>query len=437
MERSSLKEITVGKHLLKTTDTNSMNAIYNTAILAYSKLVKTAALWNRKARLMTEGQAKTMQTIRAKFKPDDHPVWIHAASLGEFEQGRPIIERIRSRFPDRKILLTFFSPSGYEVRKKYAMVDAVCYLPFDTEENAEEFIGTLQPSLAIFVKYEFWGNYLEALSEHAVPTMIVSAIFRRSQLFFRPYGSMFRRMLRCFTAGIYVQDADSKALLSTIGIDSIVAGDTRFDRVTDIMATTKNFPSIAEFASDGMVMVAGSSWPRDEELIIDYFNRHPRMKLIIAPHEFDDARVDALRKKIARPSLRYSRLYDGEKIDGDCLILDCFGILSSCYRYGSIAYVGGGFGVGIHNINEAAVYGIPVIFGPNYKKFKEARDLVGRGGAFSVSKAADYEAVLDHLIANEDARIAAGDVCGEYIRENLGASDRIFNDIAQILASAK
>lgn len=414
-----------------------MNPLYNLAIRLYKNGVKLASMKMEKARLMIEGQKHTFDIIAEKLDKGDKPIWIHASSLGEFEQGRPLIEMIKRNFPNEKILLTFFSPSGYEVRKNYNGADAVCYLPFDTPENARRFVSTVQPRMAIFVKYEFWGNYLEALSEHAVPTMIVSAIFRRSQLFFRPYGSMFRRMLRCFTAGIYVQDADSKALLSTIGIDSIVAGDTRFDRVTDIMATTKNFPSIAEFASDGMVMVAGSSWPRDEELIIDYFNRHPRMKLIIAPHEFDDARVDALRKKIARPSVRYSRLYDGEKIDGDCLILDCFGILSSCYRYGSIAYVGGGFGVGIHNINEAAVYGIPVIFGPNYKKFKEARDLVGRGGAFSVSKAADYEAVLDHLIANEDARIAAGDVCGEYIRENLGASDRIFNDIAQILASAK
>lgn len=409
-----------------------MNFLYNTGIHLYSIGARIASRTNPKAKKMTEGQKSTFGHLRATLPADGRTIWIHASSLGEFEQGRPLIERLRHLHPDRKILLTFFSPSGYEVRKNYPMVDAVAYLPFDTPRNARRFIETVRPSVAIFIKYEFWGNYLQQLHKAAVPVYIISAIFRQGQIFFRPWGGMFRRMLRRFDR-IYLQDDESQKLLSGIGIDNtVVAGDTRFDRVTDVMAQTFDIAGGENLRS---FIIFGSSWGADEANYIPWLNANRDVKFIIAPHEFDEARVAALCNAIdgnVIPLSQWERhIADNgtppEHIRG--IIVDCFGKLSSLYRYTSVAYIGGGHGAGIHNINEAAVYGIPVVFGPNYHKFKEARDLISLGGAFCVENAAATARTLDRLLADNEFREKAGKSAGQYIADNIGATDRIFSDI--------
>ena len=409
-----------------------MNFLYNTGIHLYSIGARIASRTNPKAKKMTEGQKSTFGHLRATLPADGRTIWIHASSLGEFEQGRPLIERLRRIHPDRKILLTFFSPSGYEVRKNYPMADAVAYLPFDTPRNARRFIETVRPSVAIFIKYEFWGNYLQQLHKAAVPVYIISAIFRPGQIFFRPWGGMFRRMLRRFDR-IYLQDDESQKLLSGIGIDNtVVAGDTRFDRVTDVMAQTFDIAGGENLRS---FIIFGSSWGADEANYIPWLNANKDVKFIIAPHEFDEARVKALCSAIdgnVIPLSQWERhIADNgtppEHIRG--IVVDCFGKLSSLYRYASVAYIGGGHGAGIHNINEAAVYGIPVVFGPNYHKFKEARDLISLGGAFCVENAAATSSTLDRLLSDEACRAEAGKIAGRYIADNIGATDRIFADL--------
>ncbi|MDE6152803.1 MAG: 3-deoxy-D-manno-octulosonic acid transferase, partial [Muribaculaceae bacterium] len=373
---------------------------------------------------MRQGQRATMDYLADKFSANDRPVWIHAASLGEFEQGRPLIERIRREFPGRKILLSFFSPSGYEVRKNYPMVDAVCYLPFDTPARARRFVELVNPSVAIFVKYEFWGNYLEQLSRKNIPTYIISAIFRPDQVFFKPWGGAFRKMLRCFDK-LYLQDDASQKLLAGIGVtNTAVVGDTRFDRVTDIMNATTEMPEVESFACSGsLCVIAGSSWPLDEDVYIPWFNRHPEVKLIIAPHEFDDERLRVLEGKLANGSARLST-FSGDNTP-QALIVDCFGKLAAMYRYCNVAIVGGGFGTGIHNINEAAVYDLPVVFGPKYSKFKEAVDMVRLGGAFSINSRDEFERVMDGML-DDSTRQQAARIAGDYVRSQLGATDAIY-----------
>ncbi len=328
--------------------------------------MRLAALRNHKARLMIDGQKRTFDLLRATLNPENKNIWIHASSLGEFEQGRPLIERIKSENPDAHIVLSFFSPSGYEVRKNYDKVDVVCYLPFDVPSEVRKFIDLVNPSMAIFVKYEFWGNYLSELKRRAIPTYIISSIFREGQIFFRPWGGMFRDMLRCFTR-IFVQNEESRQLLKTINIDNVeVAGDTRFDRVADVRGAAKEFPIIESFvANSSFTLVMGSSWQPDEDIVMPYFNEHPNMKLIVAPHEFDVARLSAIVGKTRRKAGLYSATSAENAAELDCLVIDCFGILSSLYRYGQMAYIGGGFGAGIHNINEAAVYGIARVRRPD------------------------------------------------------------------------
>ena len=404
-----------------------MNLIYNTAMHLMSGLSGVGAIRSPKLRKMRAGQSETLDIIGSRLRPCDRPIWIHAASLGEFEQGRPLIERLRRQHPDRKILLTFFSPSGYEVRRNYPMVDAVCYLPFDTPSEARRFVGRVNPSMAIFVKYEFWGNYLEQLHHHNVPTYIISAIFRSGQIFFRPWGGMFRRMLGYFDT-LYLQDEASRELLAGIGVNNTkVVGDTRFDRVTDIMNVVSEMPEVELFSKSGsMCVIAGSSWPSDEAVYIPWFNSHPDVKLIIAPHEFDEARLAALGRRLTNGAVRLSS-FDGDN-SRQTLIVDCFGKLAAMYRYCDIAIVGGGFGTGIHNINEAAVYDLPVIFGPRYSKFREAVDLVERRGAFSVDSREAFEAVMDRMLDNS-VRSVAAKTAGDYVRSMLGATDAIYRDL--------
>lgn len=407
-----------------------MNLLYNIAMAATGWGMRLASPWHHKAMLTVQGQARTISYLKNTLDPDGGYIWIHAASLGEFEQGRPLIEKIREQQPDAKILLSFFSPSGYEVRKHYDKVDAVCYLPIDTPQRAKEFLDVVKPKMAIFVKYEFWGNFLEQLKSRGVPTYIISSIFRPSQSFFKPWGGMFRNMLHCFTH-LYVQDEESRLLLHGIGVDNVtVCGDTRLDRVLQIKAQAQEFPAIATMVADGKpTLVMGSSWPPDEDIIIPYFNSHPEMKLIIAPHEFDEGRLKAMMERIKRPVARYTQLEGKDTSSLDCLIIDCFGILSSLYRYGDVAYVGGGFGSGIHNVPEAAVYGIPVIFGPKHEKFREAVELNACGGGFAIADALQCHAVLDRLLNDKQALKTAGEASINYITSHTGATERIYRDL--------
>ena len=407
-----------------------MDFLYNTGISLYKLGVRAASLKNHKAKQLLEGQARTFSYLKERLSPGTRYIWIHAASLGEFEQGRPLIEMIKAKQPDAHIVLSFFSPSGYEVRKGYNMVDAVVYLPFDLPENVDKFINLVNPQMAIFIKYEFWGNYLKTLKRRSIPTYLVSAIFRPGQVFFKPWGGMFRELLSCFTT-MFVQNAASRTLLNKIGFNNVeVAGDTRFDRVADVRNAAKDFPVVERFVSNSkFTLVAGSSWQPDEDIIVPYFNSHPGMKLILAPHEFDKERLDALLVKFKRPVSLYSCASADEMEQCDALVVDCFGILSSLYRYGQVAYVGGGFGAGIHNVNEAAVYGMPVVFGPNHKKFREATDLIACGGGFAIDGDEAFAKVMDKMLSNKAFLEKSGTIADKYIQSHLGATDFVYANI--------
>ncbi len=416
-----------------------MNPLYNLGIHLFSAGARIASRRSPKIKKMLAGQKQTLDVIkerRAEIAPEGFDVWFHAASLGEFEQARPVIERIRRNFPDKKILLTFFSPSGYEVRSGYNQVDCVAYLPFDTPRKVKRFINAASPKMAIFAKYEFWGNYLEKLHKAGIPTYIISAIFRPKQRFFKKWGGMFRKMLKCYDH-LYVQDEASRELLEKIGIDRVtVAGDTRFDRVTDILATAKSISAVEAFVKKArFIMIAGSSWQADEEIYIPWLKSHPEVKAIIAPHEFDQSRLTTLRNLLgASKTCLLSEVQDKDLLSTDFenihyMIVDCFGLLSSLYRYGNVAVIGGGFGAGIHNLNEAAVYGIPVIFGPNHKKFKEASELIARGGGFTFSSAPEFNATMNIFLGDPYALTNAGKAAGQYIKDSVGASDIIFKDL--------
>ena len=405
--------------------------LYTLAIYFYMFAVILASPFHKKARQMVRGHWNTFRILRHKVEADARYVWFHAASLGEFEQGRPLMERFRREHPEFKILLTFFSPSGYEVRKNYSGADIVCYLPFDTPGNVLSFFRLIKPEMAFFIKYEFWFNFLIACRHQHIPVYSVSSIFRSNKIFFRWYGIGYARVLR-YVSHFFVQDEESRSLLSTRGIrDNVtIVGDTRFDRVLSICRQAKELPVVASFrANTSFVMVAGSSWEPDEDLIIPYFNAHKGMKLILAPHVIDENHLQQIESKLRRPSLRYSQADAAKAAQADCLIIDCFGLLSSIYRYGQIAYVGGGFGAGIHNVPEAAVYGIPVLIGPRNKGFREAQDLLRMGGCFEITGSTLFTAVMDRLIQDAELRARRGTICKEYIESNAGAEDRIFSEI--------
>ena len=404
--------------------------MYSLGIYLMALGVRVAALFKEKLRKMVQGHRATWQMLRALSGKDTY-VWFHAASLGEFEQGRPLMERLRREHPEKKILLTFFSPSGYEVRKNYDGADLVCYLPFDTPLNARRFVKLARPEAAFFIKYEFWRNYIEVLYKRGIPCYSVSSIFRENQIFFRPYGRGYARCLSRMTH-LFVQNETSRRLLEGIGVTNVdVVGDTRFDRVLDIRNAAKPLPLAERFAGCWKVLVAGSSWPQDEEIIIPYFNKHPNLKLVLAPHVVSEEHLQAIERQLARPALRYSKATPKAVAEVDCLIIDCYGLLSSIYRYASMAYVGGGFGVGIHNVPEAAVYGIPVIIGPNNKKFREAQALLRCGGCKEIAGAADFEQLMDAWLSDKEALATAGKAAGSYIADNAGAADRIFRKTLQ------
>lgn len=402
--------------------------IYSFAIRLYAFAVRLAALFNVKARLMLEGQRKTFATLRGKIRPEDSCVWFHAASLGEFEQGRPLMELLRQRRPQYKIVLTFFSPSGYEVRKNYKGADVVCYLPFDTPSNAHKFIKLVHPRAAFFIKYEFWYNYLCVCKERGIETLSVSSIFRPHQRFFKWYGRWARRVLRCFTY-FFVQDECSRRLLARIGLNNVtVSGDTRFDRVCEIARGAKDLPLAAGLADGHLTLVAGSTWERDEDLLIPYFNEHPEVRLILAPHVVSERRLREIEGRLRRSFVRYSEAAE-RGCSAECLIIDCYGLLSSVYRYADVAYVGGGFGVGIHNVLEAAVYGVPVVIGPNNKKFREAQDLLHLGGCIEVRDVGELKKVLDSLFGDGVLLAKRGRIAGDYIAKHGGASKIIMERV--------
>lgn len=407
--------------------------LYTAGIALYRFGVRVAGLRNSKARKLDRGQRDIWRRLETDLHPGDRVIWVHAASLGEFEQGRPLIEKIRAEHPEYKILLTFFSPSGYEVRSGYEGANCVCYLPFDTPARVRRFIDTVRPEMAIFVKYEIWRNYLHELYERDIPAYLISAVFRPDQHFFRHRGSWYGLWLKWYRR-IFVQDERSRELLESIHIhNTAVCGDTRFDRVTQIRAMQKEIPELQAFTRRGepdapAVMMAGSSWPEDEEVYAGWFNRHPEVKLVIAPHEFDSQRLAQLRERFVNGAVLLSEMrQDPHAAEGrQVLIIDCFGLLSSAYAYCGAAYVGGGFGAGLHNINEAAVYDIPVIYGPNNHKFIEARELAASGGGVPVASREEFEHAADTLLLSEQERTRRGQLAGRYIRSKTGATDKIY-----------
>ena len=413
--------------------------LYNFGLSAYASLGKMAALFNSKIRKMVEGQRETADILRKGIAPDDRVVWFHAASLGEFEQGRPIMERLRKQHPEYKILLSFFSPSGYEVRKNYEGADVICYLPFDTPHNAKKFIELAHPEIAIFIKYEFWGNYLTQLHQSGVKTYSVSSIFRPGQRFFKKWNPYSKVVLHQFDQ-FFVQNETSKQLLASIDIHCVtVSGDTRFDRVLDIRNASKDLPVVEAFTQGQNTFIAGSSWEPDEEIYIPYFANHSDWKLIIAPHVIDESHLTKIEKMLESngiSSVRYTTLEqkaestnEKEQPQSRCLIVDCFGKLSSIYRYAKIALVGGGFGAGIHNVPEAAVYGIPVLFGPNNQKFREAQILKKIGAGFEFTDADSFKVLMDRFLSDENYMKESGEKSSKFIRENAGAADICYRGI--------
>ena len=415
---------------------------YNLFIYLYAAGVAVYSCFNEKVRKMWQGEREAFRMLREKVDPAAKYVWFHAASLGEFEQGRPLMEQMRREHPEYKILLTFFSPSGYEVRKNYEGADIICYLPLDTITNARRFLRTVRPVMAFFIKYEFWYNYLHILKHRGIPTYSVSSIFRPDQVFFKWYGRHYSRVLKCFTH-FFVQNEQSRELLAKIGITEVtVVGDTRFDRVLQIKEQAKQLPVVEDFVGDApKVFIAGSSWPPDEDIFIRYFKEHPEWKLVIAPHVIGEDHLQQIEQKLegwsvqrytappSAPEGATSVLQQGNEAPsgavGGALIINCFGLLSSIYRYATVCYVGGGFGVSIHNTVEAAVWGKPVIFGPENQKFQEAQELKACGGGLEIKGYDDFARIMDRLSADTDALQKAGRAAGDYVMGKAGATNKI------------
>ena len=413
--------------------------IYNIVIYFVLLGIAIASLFNEKVRKMWRGEREAFKILKQKVDPNAKYIWFHAASLGEFEQGRPLMEQIRKDYPQYKILLTFYSPSGYEVRKNYEGADIICYMPVDTRLNAIRFLRLVRPVMAFFIKYEFWSNFLHILKYRNIPTYSVSSIFREDQVFFKWYGRSYAGVLKCFTR-FFVQNEESKRLLEGIGITAVdVVGDTRFDRVLQIKEAAKQLPICEAFRTgvassqsadvphhDFKVFVAGSSWPPDENIFIPFFNEHKDWRLLIAPHVIAEEHLKLILSLIkGKKVVRYTQTTPEEAADADVLIIDCFGLLSSMYNYGDVAYIGGGFGVGIHNTLEAAVWNMPVIFGPNNKKFQEAQGLLKSGGGFEINDYEDFEGLMSKLMNDEAYLKQSGDEAGAFVASLSGATDKV------------
>lgn len=417
--------------------------IYNIVIYFVLWGIAIASLFNEKVRKMWRGEREAFKILKQKVDPNAKYIWFHAASLGEFEQGRPLMERIRKDYPQYKILLTFYSPSGYEVRKNYEGADIICYMPVDTRLNAIRFLRLVRPVMAFFIKYEFWSNFLHILKHRNIPTYSVSSIFREDQVFFKWYGRNYAGVLKCFTR-FFVQNEESKRLLEGIGITAVdVVGDTRFDRVLQIKEAAKQLPICEAFRTgvassqsadvphhDFKVFVAGSSWPPDENIFIPFFNEHKDWRLLIAPHVIAEEHLKLILSLIkGKKVVRYTQTTPEEAAEADVLIIDCFGLLSSMYNYGDVAYIGGGFGVGIHNTLEAAVWNMPVIFGPNNKRFQEAQGLLKSGGGFEINTYEDFSGLMSSLMNDETFLKQAGDKAGTFVAHLAGATDKVLASV--------
>lgn len=417
--------------------------IYNIVIYFVLWGIAIASLFNEKVRKMWRGEREAFKILKQKVDPNAKYIWFHAASLGEFEQGRPLMERIRKDYPQYKILLTFYSPSGYEVRKNYEGADIICYMPVDTRLNAIRFLRLVRPVMAFFIKYEFWSNFLHILKHRNIPTYSVSSIFREDQVFFKWYGRSYAGVLKCFTR-FFVQNEESKRLLEGIGITAVdVVGDTRFDRVLQIKEAAKQLPICEAFRTgvassqsadvphhDFKVFVAGSSWPPDENIFIPFFNEHKDWRLLIAPHVIAEEHLKLILSLIkGKKVVRYTQTTPEEAAEADVLIIDCFGLLSSMYNYGDVAYIGGGFGVGIHNTLEAAVWNMPVIFGPNNKKFQEAQGLLKSGGGFEINTYEDFSGLMNSLMNDAAFLNQAGDKAGAFVAHLAGATDKVLASV--------
>ncbi|MEA3479788.1 MAG: glycosyltransferase N-terminal domain-containing protein [Bacteroidota bacterium] len=411
-----------------------MSFLYNISIYLYHFGIFLSSFFNAKARSWIQGRKHLFKKLAALDLKKKPLIWIHCASLGEFEQGRPVIEGLRDKYPDHFLLLTFFSPSGFEIKKDYDKVDHVAYLPIDTKHNAKTFLEILNPCLAIFVKYEFWFNYINGMAAQDIPVVVISANFRKDQHFFKWYGGWFRKGLGKINT-IFVQRDDSKELLGSIGYEAVfVSGDTRFDRVASIVSAAEEINPVMQFKDGKTLLLAGSTWPKDEEIIMSvYPGLKDTMKLVLVPHEVHEERIRHLCGQLNFPFIKFSEVKDLQDHDAGILIIDSIGLLSRLYRYADISYIGGGFGVGIHNILEAAAFGKPVIFGPNYHKFKEAVELVDRGGAFSIENAAQLEDKITSLIKDEKGYQKAAEISSSYVLQNQGATTTILEQLDKII----
>ncbi len=407
-----------------------MTLLYHIAIHLYYLVALVVLPFNTKARSWVTGRLGWRADLRGWRSQGDRVIWVHAASLGEFEQGRNLIEEIRNRYPALKILLTFFSPSGYEIRKNYPGADHVMYLPLDTAYNARRFINLVRPDMVFFIKYEFWHFYLRQLRVGKIPVYLVSGIFRPGQVFFRGFGTWFRRSLECIDF-FFVQDETSVQLLNQTGFSNCaVSGDTRFDRVISVTKAARDIPVARIFAEGRYCFVAGSTWPEDEELLARYINESAGDTCyIVAPHEIHVSHLEQLSKRLTRSSVQLSQATTENVREYQVLIIDNIGMLSSLYGYGRIAYIGGGFGKGIHNILEAAAFGIPVVFGPRCGKFREARELISLGGAFCIRHYGELSSVLDQLRNDQGYYTGAARTAGDYVRRNTGATALIIDHV--------
>ncbi len=396
--------------------------------------LRLISLFNPKLKLFVSGRKKTFAELEAKLSGDSKSIWMHVASLGEFEQGLPILERLQRTYPHHKIVVTFFSPSGYEVKKNTSVADVVVYLPMDTLSNASRFLDKINPELAIFIKYEIWPNFLYRLQQRSVPTFLVSGRFSERQIYFKPFGGFMRNSLKAISH-FFVQDKGSKTLLESIGFNNItISGDTRFDRVSEILKQDNQLDFMNTFKSENFCLVAGSTWPEDEEILINFINNTQHdIKFVIAPHQIKQAHIDGIAHALTKKSIRFSQLGDEDLSEYDVLIIDTIGLLTKIYSYANAAYVGGGFATGLHNTLEPAVFGVPVIVGPNFKGFKEAEDLVAQKGILPIHNQENFNDLIDNFLDNPTYVVKTGEINSNYINNNLGATALVMDHIKDIL----
>ncbi len=412
-----------------------MDLLYEIGLRCFYFMALIGSLFDIKVRMWVKGRRGIFKRIRIEIDSINSIAWFHCASLGEFEQGRPIIEEFKLKYPHFKLLITFFSPSGYEIRKNYAGADYIYYLPLDTKRNARKFVKLVNPKVAFFIKYEFWHNFIDQLHKNKIPVFLVSGIFRKNQVFFKSYGGWYRRILKKFNY-LFVQDMDSYNLIRQIEIKNVtIAGDTRFDRVYLHSKSTINYPEIELFKQNKLVLIAGSTWPVDEELLIKFINESEfDIKYIIAPHVISSSQIRFICEEVMTNTIKYSEKDNSDLRDAQVLIIDGIGMLSSLYKYGDIAYIGGAFGKGLHNILEAAAFGLPVIFGPNYNKFREAISLIENGGAFSINNYEEFYDNLNRLLTNQEEINRVGRICKNYVIRNKGVTKHILHIVSEYLS---